>query len=258
VTTAGENGKEFFAVCLRCEIRQHSPRSEIVHRNHAGEIPTIQQLRPPPTPVLEEGRCYAHFGTHGTACIDTATGKVLWENNELHCDHYRGPASSPIIYGNLLMLTFDGFDAQFVAALDKTNGKIVWKKDRKIDFPKSSGDLKKAFATPAILEVNGKPQLVSPAAEATIAYDPMTGDELWRVIHGGMNEAARPVFGHGMIYLTTGHPPTLLAVAPGRLRPALERRHRLAIESRRALASVTAFDRRLSLHGERRWHGLVH
>jgi outer membrane protein assembly factor BamB len=214
VTTAGENGFEFFAVCV------DRKSGSILH-----DLKLFTESKPvayqkynscaSPTPVAEEGRLYAHFGTHGTAGIDTATGKVLWENRELHCDHWRGPASSPIIYGNLLLLTFDGYDSQFVAALDKTNGKIVWKKDRDIKFPNDNGDLKKGFATPSILELNGKPQLVSPAAEATIAYDPLTGNELWRVIHGGMNEAARPVFGHGMIYLTSGHTTNLLAVRQG-------------------------------------------
>ena len=37
------------------------------------------------------------------------TGKKLWERRDLHCDHFRGPGSSPIIYGDLLILTFDGY-----------------------------------------------------------------------------------------------------------------------------------------------------
>ena len=215
VTTALEDGREFYAVCLDRKT------GKIVH-----DLKLFTEDKPvsyskynscaSPTPVIEEGRLYAHFGTHGTACVDTASGKVLWMNNEMHLDHWRGPASSPILYGKLLMLTFDGYDAQFVAALDKDSGKIVWKKDREIKFPNDNGDLKKAFATPTIMEVNGKAQLVSPAAEATIAYDPATGDEIWRVIHGGMNEAARPVFGHGLIFLTSGHPSSVLAVRQGR------------------------------------------
>ena len=214
VTTALEDGREFYAVCVDRKT------GKIVH-----DLKLFTEDKPvnyhkynscaTPTPVIEEGRLYAHFGTHGTACVDTASGKVLWTNTELHCDHWRGPASSPIVYGKLLLLTFDGYDAQFVAALDKTSGKIVWKKDRQIKFPIDNGDLKKAFATPAIIDANGKPQLVSPAAEATIAYDPATGDELWRVTHGGMNEAARPVFGHGLIFLTNGHKANLYAVRQG-------------------------------------------
>ena len=78
-----------------------------------------------PTPYLEEGRAYIHFGAYGTACLDTATGRKIWERRDLECDHFRGPGSSPVIYGGLLYLTFDGFDFQYVAALDKLTGKTV-------------------------------------------------------------------------------------------------------------------------------------
>lgn len=171
-----------------------------------------------PTPVIEEGRLYAHFGSHGTWCVDTTTGKVLWERIDLKCNHFRGPASSPILYKNLLILIFDGFDFQYVAALDKATGKTVWKQDRNIKYKSDNGDYKKAYATARVIEVNGKPELVCPSAENTIAYDPMTGAELWRVVHTKrmtMNGASRPIAGHGLVYLTSGHPAELLAVKQG-------------------------------------------
>ena len=165
-----------------------------------------------PTPVIEQGRVYAHFGSHGTWCIDTASGKVLWERKDLKCDHFRGPGSSPILHNNLLILIFDGFDIQYVAALDKATGKTVWKKDRNIRYSSDNGDIKKAYATGRVMEIGGKSQLICPSAECTIAYDPATGDELWRFAHGGMNGSARPVGGHGLLFLTSGHTRQLLAV----------------------------------------------
>src|SRR5262249_9638916 len=89
-------------------------------------------------------------------------------------------------------------------ALDKETGKTVWKKDRDIDYQTTNGDLKKAFATPAIIDVNGQPQLICPSAVATQAFSPFTGEEIWKVYHGGMNAAARPVFGHGLVFVCTG------------------------------------------------------
>ena len=165
-----------------------------------------------PTPVIEQDRVYAHFGSHGTWCIDTASGKVLWERKDLKCDHFRGPGSSPILHKNLLILIFDGFDIQYVAALDKATGKTVWKKDRNIRYSSDNGDIKKAYATGRVMEIGGKSQLICPSAECTIAYDPATGDELWRFAHGGMNGSARPVGGHGLLFLTSGHTRQLLAV----------------------------------------------
>jgi outer membrane protein assembly factor BamB len=167
------------------------------------------------TPVIEEGRLYAHFGSAGTACLDTASGKVLWTRRDLPCDHWRAAGSSPILYNGLLLLTFDGYDHQYVAGLDKHTGKTVWKKDRNINYGTDNGDLMKAYSTPQIIEVKGKPQMVSPSASATIAYDPLTGDELWRVTYSGMNVSSRPVFGQGRFYLTSGHTGLLLAVRAG-------------------------------------------
>ena len=170
-----------------------------------------------PTPFVEEGRLYAHFGSLGTWCVDTATGKVLWDRRDLKCDHFRGAASSPVVYGDLLYLIFDGSDVQFVTALDKTTGKTVWKTDRNIKYGTDNGDYKKAYATPALLAIGGKDHLVCPSAECTIAYDPKTGVELWRLSHDdkrSMNGSARPVMGDGLLYLTSGHTKRLIALAP--------------------------------------------
>lgn len=153
-----------------------------------------------PTPVLEEGRIYVHYGVSGTACLDTNTGKILWKQSDFKCNHHRGAGSSPIVVGDLVILTFDGFDVQFLAALDKNTGKIVWKKDRQFHPAEKNGDLKKAYGTPLLIEANKQQLIVSPSAEATAAYDPKTGNEVWRVTHGGMNASLRPVFGHGMIF----------------------------------------------------------
>jgi len=168
-----------------------------------------------PTPVIEEGRVYLHFGSHGTFCVDTKTGKTLWERTDIDCDHWRGPGSSPIIFEDKLILTFDGHDKQFLTALNKQDGKTAWFKDKKIAYTTTNGDLKKAYSTPTVITVDGKPQLISPSAEATVAVDPNTGDDIWRIHHGGMNAACKPVFGHGLIFLSSGHTANVLAVKQG-------------------------------------------
>ncbi len=155
------------------------------------------------TPAIEEGRVYIHFGSYGTACLDTATAKPLWVRQDLPCDHHRAPASSPILWEDLLILTFDGFDLQYLVALDKATGKTVWKKDRDLEYRIDNGDIKKAYSTPTVFEIDGKLQLISPSASATVSYDPRTGEELWRAYSGGMNAAARPLYGHGLIYANT-------------------------------------------------------
>lgn len=202
LTTARADGTEFFAVC----VDRNS--GKVIH-----DIPVFTVAKPAfchpvnsyasPTPVIEEGRVYVHFGTYGTACLDTKTGQKLWERRDLECNHFRGPGSSPIVWENLLFLCFDGFDVQYVAALDKATGKTVWKKDRGIDFGTLDGDFKKAYGTPRVVTVNDQPQLICPAATATTTYDPRTGEELWRVIHGGMNVTQPPQVGLGKVVLCT-------------------------------------------------------
>ncbi len=214
MATAREDGKELFAVCVDRDS------GKILHDVKVFDVPKPAfciafNSYASPTPVIEEGRVYVHFGSAGTACLDTATGKILWERRDLPCDHWRGPGSSPILVDDLLILTFDGYDQQYLAALDKKTGKTVWKKERETNYPpKTDGDLKKAYSTPQVFEIKGKRQLISPSSEVTVAYDPRTGNELWRVHHGGMNGAARPVLGHGRLFLTSGHNGKLLAVRP--------------------------------------------
>ena len=168
-----------------------------------------------PTPVLESGRLYAHFGSAGTACLDTDTGTILWSRQDLPCDHFRGPGSSPILYDGLLIVAFDGFDYQYVVALNAKNGQTVWKTDRNIEYGTDNGDMKKAYATATVLSHGGREQVVVPSAGATIAYDPHSGKEIWRVNHGGMNASARPLHSNGIIYINTAAGGMgLLAVTP--------------------------------------------
>jgi outer membrane protein assembly factor BamB len=155
------------------------------------------------TPVIERDRLYLHYGSAGTACLDTESGKILWTRQDLPCDHFRGPGSSPIIHGDLLIVALDGFDLQYVVALDKATGKTVWRKDRDIDYGTTDGDAKKAYATATVIRSQGREQVIIPSAGATLAYDPTSGEELWRVKHGGMNASARPLFAQGLVYINT-------------------------------------------------------
>lgn len=202
VTTATEDGRELGAACVDAES------GKMVHSTTVFRIAEPQFCHPmnsyaTPTPVIEEGRVYLHYGSHGTACLDTATAAVVWSRRDLPCDHYRGAASSPIVVDNLLVLTFDGVDVQYLAALDKATGKTVWKHDRNITYDTDNKDYHKAYSTPAVIKADGRLQLVSPSAGATIAYDPATGEEIWRVRSGGMNAAALPLHGHGMVFATS-------------------------------------------------------
>ncbi|MBN2477367.1 MAG: PQQ-binding-like beta-propeller repeat protein [Pirellulales bacterium] len=156
-----------------------------------------------PTPVIEPGRLYCDFGTNGTACLDTATGEVVWRRR-LRLDHQVGPGSSPVLHEDLLVLVRDGCDAQYVTALDKRTGQTVWKTERP---PIEAAYLpyRKAFSTPLVIETGGSRQVVVPGAKWVVSYEPATGRPIWWANYGaGFSNAPRPVFGHGMVYICTG------------------------------------------------------
>jgi outer membrane protein assembly factor BamB len=158
-----------------------------------------------PSPVIEAGRVYVHFGTYGTACIATDTGQTVWTRRDFPVDHQKGPGSSPILFGDLLIFQCDGNDVQYVVALEKTTGRTAWRTDRSVDLSARDPDYRKSFSTPLLLEHDGQPQLVSTAAGAVFAYDPRTGHELWRVRYGGHTNVARPVTDGRIVAINTGY-----------------------------------------------------
>jgi outer membrane protein assembly factor BamB len=215
LTTATADGKQMFAVCVDRES------GRIVHDVKIFDVEKPQPIHElnsyaSPTPVIEAGRVYVHFGSYGTACVDTSTAKVLWTRRDLPCDHFRGPGSSPMLFGDLVIVHLDGFDFQYVVALNKETGKTVWKTDRSVAWGNTDGDFKKAYSTPLLIEVDGRQELVSSGSKAAMAYDPATGKELWKIRYEQFSSTARPLFGHGLVFINTGFGKAdFYAVRPG-------------------------------------------
>ena len=159
-----------------------------------------------PTPVLGPGRVYLHFGTFGTFCLDSTSGAPVWTNTALKIMHENGPGSSPILAGNLLVFHLDGSDTQSVVALHADNGKVVWQTPRSGTMA-NHPQLRKSYATPALVSIEGKDQILSQGADWLYAYRPTDGQELWKLKYGslGFSLSSRAVFGHGMMFLATGY-----------------------------------------------------
>ncbi len=214
LTTATAEGKKLYAMCVDLTT------GKIVHDIKLFDIENpanTQQYNSfaSPTPAIEEGRVYISFGSYGTACLDTRTGKTIWQRQDLPCNHFRGPGSSPAIFENLLLMHFDGFDYQYAIALDKRTGDTIWRTDRAHDYGTDDGDMKKAFSTPLVIEAAGRLQMISPCAKAVFSYDPRSGKEIWRVRYPSHSAAARPLFGDGLVFIDTGFSKAdLLAIRP--------------------------------------------
>ncbi len=208
-TASGAKQVSLRALCLDAGSGKTLWDVEALHpvAGKAGHHPKNSSASP--TPIIEGDRLYVHFGHLGTACLDLE-GNVKWRQTTLSYSPVHGNGGSPIIVDDLLIYSIDGSDKQCVVALEKATGKVRWQTDRK-----SKADKRFSFSTPLLIEVKGERQIVSPASDVVTAYDPKDGKEIWRVTYDGYSVIPRPVFGHGLVFLSTGYnTPVLLAIQP--------------------------------------------
>jgi outer membrane protein assembly factor BamB len=181
-----------------------------VFRTRRAAAPNAKNSLASPTPIVAGDRVYVHFGSDGTAALTTA-GAIVW-TARLPYESQHGSGGSPVLYDDLLIVNCDGFDQAYVAALDVRTGRVRWRADRRRPFSQ-------AYATPLIVRVGDRDQLVSPGAHRAAAYEPLTGREIWRVAYeDGFSNVPRPVAGLGLVFIATGfQQPSLVAVrADGR------------------------------------------
>ena len=204
VTTAKADGKELYAVCTDFltgkniyDILVFTPIE--IEGKHATNTYAS------PTPCIEKGFVYVHYGNMGTACINTSNGSIVWKRTDFKCKHVQGPASSPVLYKNLLILHFEGVDVRYIVALDKTNGEIIWRTERPEEPYRPLPEIgRKAYITPLIINVKGRDMMISNGSAVCIAYDPNTGKEIWRVVNGAESTIAMPVSENGIVYSYCG------------------------------------------------------
>ena len=221
LTTATLEGHDFFVICVDANSGVICLNEMLFHADDPEPLGNPLNSYASPSPVIESGRVYVNFGSYGTACLDTKTFELLWKRSDLPCRHFRGPGSSLILFKNLLILTMDGVDVQYLVALDKATGRTVWKTDRTAEWndldsdgkPMGEGDLRKAYSTPLLIDVDGNRQMISVGAKAVYGYNPADGRELWKIHNKGYSGAARPVYGDGIAYMISGFGKTdLLAI----------------------------------------------
>ena len=128
-----------------------------------------------------------------------------------------GPGTSPLIYGNLIILQCDQEmgEGSFLAAYDKTTAKEVWRVSR---------TTRRSWATPIIIAAGGRDELVTSGAETVIAYDPKTGKELWTAPGVVSHPIPSFVAGSGLVFATAGSQTKVVeALRPGPLESGAER-----------------------------------
>ena len=212
LTAATEDGTQDFVYCIDEQTGRILHHKLLFENADPEPLGNNINTYASPSAVLESDAVYVHFGTYGTARLNPETLDVVWQRRDINCRHFRGPGSSPVLFEDLLILTFDGIDRQFLTALDQQTGDTVWRTDRTTDYgdldenglPKREGDLRKAYSTPGLVTVNGRTQVVSAGSRAAFGYDARTGVELWTITHDDYNAAARPSFYQGHAIINTG------------------------------------------------------
>ena len=148
------------------------------------------------SPVTDGEHVYAYFGSRGLYCYDMQ-GNFQWEKDfgDMSIKLSFGEGSSPVLYGDVIILNWDHEGDSFIVALDKRTGEVVWRKDR---------DEGTSWATPIVVEHNGNHQVIINATHRTRSYDLTTGEMLWEC--GGMtaNTIPSPVTANGIVYITSG------------------------------------------------------
>ena len=161
---------------------------------HAGSHQDASQASN--SPITDGEHIFAYFGSRGLYCLNM-DGQIIWQKDlgEMQTRRSFGEGSSPALYGNTIVVNWDHEGQSFIIALDKKTGTQKWKVDR--DEPTS-------WATPLIIDVNGKPQVVTSATNSIRAYDLMTGDSRWNC--GGMtlNVVPSPFESDGLLFFTSG------------------------------------------------------
>jgi outer membrane protein assembly factor BamB len=157
------------------------------------------------TPATDGEVVIAYFGSQGLYAYDTA-GKALWRRDlgRLNVGAYDlpeyewGTASSPIIYGEAVILQCDQQKGSFLEAFDRKTGRTLWKSER---------DELPSWGTPAVDAENGRAELITNGSNFVRGYDPATGKELWRLGGSSKISAPTPVFADGMIVVASGRRP---------------------------------------------------
>jgi len=214
VATATPDGRAMSVVCVDQETGEVLLDRVLITNDNPQPLSNRVNNYAACSPAAEKGRIYLHFGSYGTFCLDSENYEEIWRRTDLRCSHWRGPGSSLVMWKDQLVLTFDGADRQYLAALDKKTGKTVWIQDRSTDYndldaegrPANSGDMRKAYSTPVFIELNGKAIMVSAGAKACWAYDVKTGEELWSVYYPQHSVSSRPVYNEKLklLYINTG------------------------------------------------------
>ncbi len=164
------------------------------------------------SPATDGEVLVAYFGSQGLYVYDPA-GELLWSNDlgDMTTRRGFGEGSTPLLAGETLVVNWDHEGDSFIVAFDKRTGRELWRRER---------DEVTSWATPIAIEVDGQAQVVVNATGRVRSYELETGEVLWEVGGQTVNVIPTPIFGHGLVYATSGFRGSALkAIRPGAAGP---------------------------------------
>lgn len=180
------------------------------------------------TPVTDGERVIAWFGSAGLYCYDFQ-GNLLWDVSLGKQTHTWGYGTSPILWKDLCILQFGPGETEFLIAVDKKTGKEVWKVPAPAPLGTAKEDpnnlrgnkvvgeglLRGSWATPIVVQANGREELIVTWPEQAVAYDPASGEQFWKCEGLGGLVYSSPMYGENLIVCFGGYKSASIAVKPG-------------------------------------------
>ncbi|QDV11553.1 Polyvinylalcohol dehydrogenase precursor [Rosistilla oblonga] len=121
-------------------------------------------------------------------------GKQLWQTRLTDYQVHQGYGSSPTIYKNLVISSADNKAGGAIVAMDRTNGEIVWRRERP-ELPN--------YPSPVVVKAAGRDQLIMTGCDLVTSLDPLTGQTIWE-IEGATTECVTTTVTDGKVILTSG------------------------------------------------------
>ena len=172
-------------------IWERLAREEIPHqtRNNMGAWATA-------SPITDGERVYAFFGSRGLYCYDF-NGKLIWEKDfgDMDTGGDMGEGASPVLYKDMLIVNWDHYREDFIAALEAPTGREIWQKKR---------DERISWTTPLVVENVGRVQVITVAEKWIKSYDITNGDVIWQTEGIRYNNISTPVAADGIVYVGSG------------------------------------------------------
>lgn len=207
----GAKQDELHLICL-----SRDDGRELWHLRFWGTSPTLyhatKSSMASPSPVTDGKHVFAFYGTGDVICVDF-DGGLVWQRSLAseygEFENRFAASSSPLLYRDLLLLQCDHYGPSYLLAIDKATGANRWKADRP--------DVWLSWASPQLAPTGegDEHELLVSGSHRLEAYDPLTGDKLWTVRGMSRECIPTPVFGHGLIYASSGPNALTYCIRPG-------------------------------------------